>query len=271
MNSPLSDQLATIARELAALDISGARERLRSAEAELASLLAGGPNLGYGVAPSSPPGAGLFLTADHQRLEGHIKNANAALVRSEARAVDLRREAERITTLLNAGKRIKQAQADVLRAQETADASAADLAGAKATCDRLGKAIEAEKSEAAAALDASANAMLEAARTGADAGTVPVRPDKLAPLQAALAGAEAERDRISTRHTSNLAAVGTAQRLVREAEADASEADYRAAEAAFIALAAQHVVALTRAGRQAPFIAFHDKVLAAAQSLEAAS
>ena len=265
---PLHDQLAAIERELSELDFDGAHERVRLAEAELARL--GGAKLQESASrPTSPPGNA--LTDEQLRAGGQVKQARAALARLDARAADLRRKADGITTLLNAGKRIKQAQADVLRAQETADASAADLAGAKATCDRLGKAIEAEKSEAAAALDASANAMLEAARTGADAGTVPVRPDKLAPLQAALAGAEAERDRISTRHTSNLAAVGTAQRLVREAEADASEADYRAAEAAFIALAAQHVVALTRAGRQAPFIAFHDKVLAAAQSLEAAS
>lgn len=265
---PLHDQLAAIERELSELDFDGAHERVRLAEAELARL--GGAKLQESASrPTSPPGNA--LTDEQLRAGGQVKQARAALARLDARAADLRRKADGIGRLLNAGKRIKQAQADVLRAQETADASAADLAGAKATCDRLGKAIEAEKSEAAAALDASANAMLEAARTGADAGTVPVRPDKLAPLQAALAGAEAERDRISTRHTSNLAAVGTAQRLVREAEADASEADYRAAEAAFIALAAQHVVALTRAGRQAPFIAFHDKVLAAAQSLEAAS
>ena len=265
---PLHDQLAAIERELSELDFDGAHERVRLAEAELARL--GGAKLQESASrPTSPPGNA--LTDEQLRAGGQVKQARAALARLDARAADLRRKADGITTLLNAGKRIKQAQADVLRAQETADASAADLAGAKATCDRLGKAIEAEKSEAAAALDASANAMLEAARTGADAGTVPVRPDKLAPLQAALAGAEAERDRISTRHTSNLAAVTAAQRLVREAEADASEADYRAAEAAFIALAAQHVVALTRAGRQAPFIAFHDKVLAAAQSLEAAS
>ena len=266
---PLHDQLAAIERELSELDFDGAHERIRLAEAELARLGGAKPQESASR-PISPPGNA--LTDEQLRAGGQVKQARTALARLDARAADLRRKADGIGRLLNAGDRVEQAQADVQRAQQAADISAADLADAKATCARLDSAITAEKRMAAAAVDASAAAMLEAARTGADAGAVPVRPDRLVPLQAALTGAEAERDRISTRHEADLAAVTSAQRLVREAEADVSQGEYEAAEAAFIALAAQHVIALTRSGRHAPALMdLHGKVLAAAQSLEAAS
>ena len=156
------------------------------------------------------------------------------------------------------------------RAQEAVATTAAEVIKAKATCARLADAIEAEKREGAAAVKASAAAMLEAARTGADAGTVAVRPDKLAPLQTALAGAEAERDRISTQFAADNAAVAAAQRRVREAKADASEVEYRSAEAAFVALAAQHVAALFRVKRDAPALNLFERVLTAARALETA-
>jgi chromosome segregation ATPase len=253
--NPLHDQLATIERELAALDFDAAHERVRQAEAAVAAVHVGAT----------------YHAADDVEVQarGALKQARTALTALDSRAAELRREAAGIAKLLSAGERVEQAQAAVQHAQKTAAVSAAALAEAEATCARLASAVEAEKRAAAAAVEASAAAMLEAARTGADADTVAVRPDKLAPLRAALAGAEGERDTAKTRHAADLAAVTAAQRRVCEAEADASQGEYEAAEAAFVGLAAQHVAALTRAGRQAPaFMALHGKVLAAAQALE---
>lgn len=257
--TPLHDQLAAIERELASLDIDGARERVRSAEAAFANT----PFGELGEHASSAPG---HHESDAQlRAGGVVKSARGALTSLEARAAELRRKADSIKQLLSAGERVAQGQAEVQRAQETAAASAAELAAANATCARLAEAIDAEKREAAAAVEASATAMLEAARTGADAGSVPVRPDKLAPLQAALSSAEAERDQAKTRHEADRAAITDAQRRVHEAAADASALDYQAAEAAFVAVAAQHVDAQIRAGRLAPgFMHLHPQIHAAA-------
>jgi DNA repair exonuclease SbcCD ATPase subunit len=263
MNSPLHDQLAIIERELATLDFDAAHERVRQAEAEFARL--GGAKLQESASRPTPP-PGNALNDEQLRAAGQLKQARATLDRMDSRAAELRRESERITQLLNAGAQIQEGQAAVQRAQETAAASAAALADAEAACDRLVGAVEAEKGEAAAAVEAAAASMLQAARTGASAAAVEVRPDKLAPLQAALLAAKAERDTAKARHATNLAAVGAAQRRVREAEADVSTGEFMAAEAAFIALAAQHVSVLTRAGRGAPaFVNLHERILAAAQ------
>jgi hypothetical protein len=272
VNSPLNVQLAAIEAELAGLDTDGARERVRRAEAELANTPFGDPQATGAQSPPPRSAPGHYQSDQQLRAAGVVKQAKTELAHMEARAVDLRREAGRVARLLEASALVERAQADVQRAQEAAAASSELLAGARATCERLAKAIEDEKRDAAAAVAASAAAMLEAARTGVDVGTAPVRAERLAPLQAALAGAEAERDRISTRHAANLAAVTAAQGRVRGAQADASEGEYRAAEAAFIALAAQHVGALVRAGRSAPaFIDLHARILAAAQAFSAAS
>ena len=266
--TPLHEQLTAIERELAGLDFDGAHDRVRRAKADLAQLEGRPYDLGS-VHLKSPPGN---AQSDEQlRARGLVKQAETELGRMDARAAGLRRKAAEIGRLLGASARVDQCKAEAHRAQQTADASAAALAEAEATRARLAEAIEAERREAAAAVDASAALMLKAARDGADAGTVQVRPDKLPALQAALASAETECQRAKAKRAADRSAVDAALRRIRECEADASEVEYRSAEAAFIALATQHAATLTRAGRPAPaFMHLHSQVIAAAQAMEAA-
>ncbi|HMN76703.1 MAG TPA: hypothetical protein PKC97_11600 [Burkholderiaceae bacterium] len=256
--TPLHEQLAAAERELASLDFDGARERVRHAEAE---------------ARTYPIGGVWHVAGDaEQQAQGRRKQARDALASMERRADELRREVAGISRLLNADKRVEQAKAGVHRAQQAADASAGSLADAEAVVARLSVAIDGETREAAAVVEAAAAEMLEAARTGADAASVQVRPDRLAPLQAALAGAERERRAARRKHEADKAAVVEAVRLVRECEADASEAAYLTAQSAFVTAAAQHVAAMTRAGRPAPaFTGLHGLVMQAAQAIESAA
>lgn len=225
----LQQQHDELTRQVAAIDLPGARARVEALKAERDRLFQADSG-----APVGAPGPIPELDAPRRARDAATeawKRARGELQRLEADDGRLRRELAHLGAMLNAADQGKAAEAAVREAEGKVSQAQNGVDSAAAALERIEQTIAAEEIAFAAARDAAGARILEAAKSGGDVATIEApNRGKIEALQQAKQGAQAELAEARKALAAAQADLGQARRRVDEGLVLVAESRYLSAE-----------------------------------------